>query len=95
METVFELHDLQGKSHPDLIVTYQEDWSAMRSSRSGREVLAWSVGNKKTLGSYTTELFVNDHGVLCGVCNCPARLICKHILHCMNERKEGTTDVQS
>lgn len=69
----------QGDALPDekLVLTFEADWSRMRSGHSGREVLAYSV--KSDSGNiYETEVFLSDLGTICAFCSCPARVVCRH-----------------
>jgi len=61
-----------------LELKYEPDWSAMRSAHSEREVFAYSVKSDSG-NTYETEVFISDLGTICGYCNCPARVICRHI----------------
>lgn len=65
-----------------LVLTFEEDWSRMRSGHSEREVLAYSV--KSDSGqTYECEVFVSDLGTICAFCNCLASDLgqrkCRHV----------------
>lgn len=63
---------------PLLDIQFQDEWSAMRSVHSEREVFAYSVISDSGK-LYETEVFVSDLGTICGFCNCPARAVCRHM----------------
>lgn len=78
-------------AQPDalLVLTFEPDWSAMRSSHSEREVFAYSVKSNSG-NTYETELFISDLKTMCGYCSCPARVTCRHLkaaLHELLQRK--------
>lgn len=60
-----------------LDLQFQSEWSAMRSAHSEREILAYSVISDSG-NLYETEVFISDLGTICGYCNCPARVACRH-----------------
>ena len=77
---ILELED----ALPDekLVLTFLEDWSAMRSSHSEREVFAYSV--KSDSGqTYESEIFMSDLNTICSFCSCAASELgkrkCRHV----------------
>lgn len=77
---ILELED----ALPDekLVLTHLDDWSAMRSSHSERQVFAYSV--KSDSGqTYESEIFMSDLGTICGWCGCAASELgkrkCRHV----------------
>ena len=78
MEKVVQITKAEAKPDPLLKIIRQDDWSAMRSAHSDREVFAYSCMSDSG-NLYAIELFVSDLGAICGVCNCAAHAVCRHI----------------
>jgi hypothetical protein len=76
--SVLQLQRSDAQNDEKLTLTYQDDWSAMRSAHAEREVFAYEVGSDSG-NTYETEVFISDLGTICGYCNCPARVVCRHI----------------
>ena len=66
-----------------LSVTMDETWSQMRTEALGRPVYYFQVYNETKAHGYTTELFEGIRGEPCANCNCPAAVVCKHIISCL------------
>lgn len=75
----------KSKKKPDtLSCRYDEIWSGMRmEALGGRPCFYFNVLNETKQHTYQTELFEGVRGEPCAVCNCPAAVVCKHILLCL------------
>ena len=73
------------KSKDDVEAKYDEDWSAMRSGRTGREMYCYVVDNHTKHNQYTVELFIDDRGAPHASCDCVASVICKHVKQALEE----------
>jgi hypothetical protein len=72
--------------HPDvLVVRHDPIWSETRTEELGRPVYYFSVHNDTKGNDYTVEVFEGINGEPCAVDNCPAAVVCKHILACVVE----------
>ncbi len=67
---------------PGLDIQMQLEWSALRSGRSGREILAYAVISDSGK-LYETEIFLSDTNAICGFCNCKrselSKQKCRHV----------------
>jgi len=67
---------------PNLDIQFQPEWSALRSGRSGREILAYAVISDSSK-LYETEIFLSDINTICSYCNCAASELgqkkCRHV----------------
>ena len=76
----------RGRKTPDvLVIKLDETWSEMRTEALGRKVWYFQVYNETRGSQYSTELFEGINGEPCGNCNCPAAVVCKHIINCCLE----------
>lgn len=66
-----------------IVVTLDPVWSEMRTEAVGRPVYYFQVYNETKAHGYTTELFEGVRGEPCANCNCPASVVCKHIISCL------------
>lgn len=86
-----ELSDAQADDNLD--IQFQQEWSAMRSAHSEREVFSYAVISDSG-NLYETEIFLSDLNTICAFCNCKASELgkrkCRHmraILADVRERK--------
>lgn len=73
---------LEPSKSPDVIeVSYEEDWTALRSGRAGRPVYCYHASNRTNGHEYDVELMEDDEGVPHAWNNCVAspEVPCKHI----------------
>ena len=80
--SVIQLEISDALNDENLSLQYQPEWSAMRSSHSGREVFHYAVVSDSG-GLYETEIFQSDLNTICGFCNCKASELgnrkCRHV----------------
>lgn len=89
--SVLQLQRSDAQSDDKLVLTYQPDWSAMRSTHSEREVFAYETKSDSG-NTYETELFISDLKTMCGYCSCPARVVCRHLKSALAELLERKPD---
>lgn len=75
--SVLELKLTDALADEKLDIQFQESWSRLRSGRSGIEIFAYSVISDSG-HMYECEVFMSDVGTICGYCQCPSRVICRH-----------------
>lgn len=74
----------RGDAQPDALldIQFQEEWSAMRSAHSERQVFAYAVVSDSGK-LYETEIFLSDIGTICSFCNCARSELgkkqCRHV----------------
>lgn len=76
--SVVQMDKTAAQADDKLDLQYQREQSRTRSAQADREIFAYAVISDSG-NLYETEVFISDLGTICGYCNCPARVVCRHI----------------